>query len=77
MTDPTPTPDSPKDLPCDTCKAPAGSPCRRPSGHAVFGGGFHAPRRKAYAQATRQPEGPTSSLGPLFDHLDNPDADTR
>lgn len=72
---PTPTPDSPKDLPCDTCKATAGSPCKRPSGHAVFGGGFHAPRRKAFEAARRAPTSP--SLGPLFDHLDNPDAGNR
>lgn len=32
---------------CPTCKAPAGAPCKRPSGHAVFGGDVHAERREA------------------------------
>ena len=40
----------PKSLPCPTCRAKPGGPCRRPSGHNVFGGGFHAARIKAYGQ---------------------------
>jgi len=37
---------SPKDVECPTCYAKPGSPCKRPSGHTVFGGGFHVPRIK-------------------------------
>lgn len=29
---------------CPTCRAPIGSPCRRPSGHPIFGGSPHAAR---------------------------------
>jgi hypothetical protein len=39
---------SPRDVECPTCRAKEGSPCRRPSGHYVFGGGFHAPRIELY-----------------------------
>lgn len=44
-------PASPKDLYCPTCRAMPGSPCKRPSGHAVFGGGFHAPRERTFKEA--------------------------
>lgn len=37
----------PRSVACPTCYAKVGSPCMRPSGHRVFGGGFHAPRVKA------------------------------
>lgn len=30
---------------CPTCRAKPGSPCKRPSGHTVFGGDVHAARR--------------------------------
>lgn len=36
---------TPKDVPCPTCKAQPGSPCRRPSGHTVPFGDYHAARR--------------------------------
>lgn len=36
--------DGPRSVECSTCHAKPGSPCKRPSGHTVFGGGFHAPR---------------------------------
>jgi predicted nucleic acid-binding Zn-ribbon protein len=36
--------ESAKDRECPTCHARPGSPCRRPSGHNVFGGGFHSRR---------------------------------
>ncbi len=29
---------------CPSCGAPAHRPCKRPSGHAIFGGGVHAAR---------------------------------
>jgi hypothetical protein len=34
----------PRAVACPTCRAKVGSPCKRPSGHTVFGGGHHAPR---------------------------------
>ncbi len=37
---------SPRDFECPNCKAPAGSPCRRPSGHVVPFGDFHADRKR-------------------------------
>ena len=43
-------PASPRDLYCPTCRAMPGSACKRPSGHAVFGG-FHAPRERAFEDA--------------------------
>ena len=36
----------PKFYICPTCGAQPGHPCKRPSGHTVFGGGFHSPREK-------------------------------
>lgn len=39
----------PRSAPCSHCGAAPGSPCMRPSGHAVFAGGFHAGREKAVA----------------------------
>ena len=30
---------------CPTCGAKPGSPCKRPSGHTVFGGDVHSARR--------------------------------
>lgn len=42
---------SPRDFECPTCDACAGSPCKRPSGHRVFGGGFHV-ARECRAEAT-------------------------
>lgn len=40
----------PRTVWCPTCRAAVGSPCMRPSRHAVFGGGFHAPRLKELAR---------------------------
>ncbi|MDP9478974.1 MAG: hypothetical protein M3R38_25395 [Actinomycetota bacterium] len=37
---------SPRDVQCPHCKAPPGSPCKRPSEHTVFGGGFHVSRKR-------------------------------
>lgn len=31
---------------CPDCKAPAGAPCKRPSGHAYFGGAAHRQREQ-------------------------------
>lgn len=39
----------PRSVPCSHCGAAPGSPCMRPSGHAVFAGGFHSGREKAVA----------------------------
>lgn len=36
---------------CPMCGAKPGGPCMRPSGHAVFGGGVHAPRERVFAAA--------------------------
>jgi hypothetical protein len=38
---------------CPTCGAAIGRPCKRPSGHAVFGGDVHAPRRRLAEEASR------------------------
>lgn len=43
----------PRDVACPTCQAKAGSPCKRPSGHNVFGGGYHSPRIKAATEGVR------------------------
>ncbi len=32
------------EVPCPTCRAPIGSPCKRPSGHPLFAHGVHAER---------------------------------
>lgn len=48
-------PASPKDVSCPTCQAAPGSPCKRPSGHRVFGGAYHAPRERAFEAAVRGP----------------------
>lgn len=46
----TPTdPADPRSYPCPSCGAKPGSPCKRPSGHTVFGGGYHAPRQHSAA----------------------------
>jgi len=39
----------PRSLPCPTCRATSGSPCRRPSEHVLSKGfdGEHVPRRRA------------------------------
>ncbi len=29
---------------CPDCNQPSGSPCKRPSGHAIFAGGVHGAR---------------------------------
>lgn len=34
-----------KEVQCPHCAAQPGSPCKRPSGHTVFGGDFHAGRK--------------------------------
>lgn len=47
---------SPKDRACPNCGAGPGSPCKRPSGHAVFGGGFHAARKKEKPVTTQTEE---------------------
>jgi hypothetical protein len=44
----------PRAVQCPTCHAKPGSPCRRPSGHNVFGGDVHAERRAAAAVKHRQ-----------------------
>jgi hypothetical protein len=38
-------------VPCPDCKAPAGSVCRRPSGHEVPGGDVHVSREQAAVDA--------------------------
>jgi len=38
-----------KDVHCPLCKAHKGSPCKRPSGHTVFGGDFHKDRKERHA----------------------------
>lgn len=38
---------NPRDVACPLCGAKIGSPCMRPSGYTVFGGGFHAGRIQA------------------------------
>src|SRR3990167_9454376 len=43
---------TPKDRTCPNCGAGPGSPCKRPSGHAVFGGGFHKAREKGECNHT-------------------------
>lgn len=53
MAEQTATARTPKDVPCPTCRAKSGSPCRRPSGHVVFGGGFHALRYRALEERSR------------------------
>jgi len=35
---------SPRGVSCPKCDAAPGHPCKRPSGHSVFGGGFHVER---------------------------------
>lgn len=40
---------------CPTCGAKPGSPCKRPSGHAVFAGGVHAGRAVAAAISQGHP----------------------
>jgi hypothetical protein len=44
---------NPKDIACPTCGAKPGHPCKRPSGYTVFGGDFHAPRKKAAKEASK------------------------
>jgi hypothetical protein len=44
---------NPRSVACPICRAKVGSPCMRPSGHAVFGGGFHAARRIKAATTPR------------------------
>lgn len=45
---------SPKDdFECPTCDARPGSPCKRPSGRRVFGGGFHVARERRAEPAQR------------------------
>lgn len=52
--DTTPTePRDPRQVACEQCGQPAGSPCLRPSGHTVFGHGYHAIRRDATERQAR------------------------
>lgn len=39
-----------RDVPCPTCRVRAGVICKRPSGHAVFGGESHADRHGDFLQ---------------------------
>lgn len=40
---------------CPNCLAPIGSPCKRPSGYTIPGGGVHAERRDlAHSHRTRK-----------------------
>lgn len=45
---------NPRSIACPSCFAKAGSPCRRPSGHNVFGGDFHAGRKKPPAEVPQK-----------------------
>lgn len=50
-------------VPCPRCDAPVGSPCKRPSEHATFGGVPHVEReRQALEDGILEmcPEGPTA-----------------
>jgi len=38
---------NPRAVACPTCRAKPGAPCKRPSGHRVFGGASHSARVKA------------------------------
>ncbi len=40
---------SPKDYRCLTCNAQPGEPCKRPSGHTVPFGDFHAGRKEMWS----------------------------
>lgn len=54
---------SPRDFECPHCKAPAGSPCKRPSEHAIPFGDFHAARKKRVAPAhPAPPDDPSERL---------------
>lgn len=46
-------PVEPRSVPCPRCGARTGSPCKRPSGHAVFAGGIHAPRLRDAQRAAQ------------------------
>ena len=39
---------TPKDYRCLSCNAAPGSPCKRPSGHTIPGGDFHAGRKEMW-----------------------------
>lgn len=45
---------SPKDIRCLHCGAKPGSPCKRPSGHNVFGGDFHEGRKEMWSYLNGQ-----------------------
>jgi hypothetical protein len=56
---------SPKDYRCLTCNADRGEPCKRPSGHTIPYGDYHAGRKEMWsffntpiagAGADREPE---------------------
>ena len=50
-------------VPCPKCGAPVGSPCKRPSGHELYGGVAHVEReREAVDEGLMEmyPEGPTA-----------------
>jgi hypothetical protein len=40
---------SPKDYRCLTCNARPGEPCKRPSGHTIPFGGYHAGRKEMWS----------------------------
>ena len=40
--------ESPKDVNCPMCRAKKGTPCKRPSGHTVFGGDYHKERKERF-----------------------------
>lgn len=40
---------SPKDYRCLTCNAKPGEPCKRPSGHTIPFGDFHAGRKEMWS----------------------------
>lgn len=59
--------------PCPTCKAAVGKPCKRPSGHRVFGGDTHATRREAiaaHAASTAARPNESENLDDAFDVSD-------
>lgn len=63
----------PRSVPCPRCSAGIGSPCMRPSGHAAFGGAFHAPRVRD-AERAACGLGPYNAPDPLPEPASEPES---
>lgn len=61
------------EVPCPDCTAPVGSPCRRPSGHRVFGHGVHGARDLAADAAGKYEICPSGRCGAAARKAAGPD----